>query len=88
MQKLFDTHTKIIIEFDNMPYEQIKETITSKYVGDALEDIMSALMDDLNMPQVLAIINQSINSLDKIEQVDTNDLFVAFHWLEKNLLKI
>ncbi|MCX6823220.1 MAG: cysteine--tRNA ligase [candidate division SR1 bacterium] len=88
MQKLFDQHAKIIIDFDSMPYEQIKETITSKYVGDALEDIMNALMDDLNMPQVLAIINQSLNSLDKVEEVDMNDLFVALHWLEKNLLKI
>ena len=88
MQKLFDQHAKIIINFDTMPYEQFKETISSKYVGDALEDMMSALMDDLNMPQVIAIINQSLNSLDKVEEVDMNDLFVAFHRLEKNLLKI
>jgi cysteinyl-tRNA synthetase len=88
MQKLFDQHSKIIIEFDTMPYEQLKEAITSKFVGDALEDMMSALMDDLNIPQVLAIINQSLNSLDKVEEVDKKDLFVALHWLEKNLLKV
>ena len=71
-----------------MPYEQFKNIITSKYVGDALEDIMSALMDDLNITQVLAIINQSLNALDKMEEIDKKDLFIAFHRLEKNLLKI
>ncbi len=89
MQKLFDTHTKIIIDFDHaMPYEKLKDKINSKYVWDALEDMMAALMDDLNTPQVLAIINQSLNSLDKVEEVDMNDFFVALHRLEKNLLKI
>ena len=89
MQKLFDTHAKIIIDFDYaMPYEKFKDEISSKYVGDALEDMMAALMDDLNTPQLLAIINQSLNSVDKMEEVDLNDFFVALHWLEKNLLKI
>ncbi|HBB03871.1 TPA: hypothetical protein DCZ39_03145 [Patescibacteria group bacterium] len=33
MQKLFDTHTKIIIDFDHaMPYEKLKDKINSKYV--------------------------------------------------------
>ena len=89
MQKLFDTHAKVIVDFDYaLPYETFKDMLTSKYVGDALEDMMSALMDDLNIPQVLAIINQSLNSLDKVEEIDMNDLFVTFHRLEKNLLKI
>ena len=89
MQKLFDVHKKIIVDFDyNLPYEQLKGLITSKYVGDALEDMMNALMDDFNITQVLAIMNQSLNSLDKIEEVDRNDLFVALHRLEKNLLKV
>jgi len=50
--------------------------------------MMTALMDDLNTPQVLAILNQSITAVDKMEEVDKKDLFVAFYRLEKNLLKI
>lgn len=89
IQKLFDTGTKIIIDFDYaMPYEKLKDKITSKYVGDSLEEIMSALMDDMNMPQVLAIVNQTLNSLEKMEEVEMTDLFVSLHYLEKNLLKI
>jgi len=71
-----------------MPYEKFKETFTSKYVGDALEEMMSALMDDFNTPQVLAIVNQTLNSLDKVEEVEMKELFVALHRLEKNLLKV
>ena len=40
-------------------YEKIKDEIESKFVGDALEDMMSALMDDLNTPQVIAVLKQS-----------------------------
>jgi|GEM_PF-2439550 len=89
MQKLFDEHAKMIIDFDYaMPYEKLKETLSSKYVGDALEDMMAALMDDLNTPQLLAILNQTLNAVDKIEEVEMKELFVALHRLEKNLLKI
>jgi len=89
MQKLFDTHTKLIIDFDYaMPYETIKDTFTSKFVGDALEEMMAALMDDFNTPQLLAIINQTLNALDKVEEVEMKEVFVALHRLEKNLLKI
>jgi len=89
MQKLFDQHTKIIVDKSIIvPYEKIKVEIESKFVWDALEDMMTALMDDLNTPQVLAILNQSITAVDKMEEVDKKDLFVAFYRLEKNLLKI
>ena len=89
IQKLFDTHEKILIGFDTgLPYEKFQELITSKYVGDALEDMMNALMDDFNTPQLIAILNQSLSSIDKMEEVDTKDFFVALHWLEKNLLKV
>ena len=89
IQKLFDTHTKIIVDTSILvPYEKFKDELTSKYVGDALEDMMAALMDDLNTPQLLAILNQSLNALEKMEEVDMNELFVAFYRLEKNLLKI
>lgn len=89
MQKLFDAHTKIILDFDFwMSYDVFKDEIESKYVWDVLEDMIAALADDINTPQLLAIINQSLNSLDKVEEVDMKDLFVAFHRLEKNLLKV
>lgn len=89
MQKLFDTHTKILIDFDYaLPYAEFKDKINSKYVWDVLEDMMAVVMEDLNTPQLLAIINQSLNALDKVEAVDMNDFFVALHRLEKNLLKI
>lgn len=89
MQKLFDVHAKIIVDFDYaMPYETFKNTLTSKYVGDALEEMMAALMDDFNTPQLLAIVNQTLNALDKVEEVEMKELFVALHRLEKNLLKI
>ena len=89
LQKLFDTHEKILIDFDlHLPYEKLKELITSSYVGDALEDMMNAVMDDFNTPQLIAILNQSLASIDKMEEVDTKDFFVALHWLEKNLLKV
>lgn len=50
--------------------------------------MMAALMDDLNTPQLIAILNQTINAVDKMEEVDKKDLFVALYRLEKNLLKI
>jgi len=50
--------------------------------------MMAALMDDLNTPQVFAILNQTIASVDKMEEVDKKDLFVTFYRLEKSLLKI
>jgi len=82
-------HAKVIIDFDYpMSYETFKNTLTSKYVGDALEEMMNALMDDLNTPQVLAILNQTLNSSDQVEEVEMKELFVALHRLEKNLLKI
>ena len=84
-----DVHAKVIIDFDYpMSYETFKNTLTSKYVGDALEEMMNALMDDLNTPQVLAILNQTLNSSDQVEEVEMKELFVALHRLEKNLLKI
>jgi cysteinyl-tRNA synthetase len=89
IQKIFDTHEKILIDFDTaLSYEKLQELITSKYVGDALEEMMTALMDDFNTPQLIAILNQSLSSIDKMEEVDTKDFFVALHWLEKNLLKV
>lgn len=89
MQKLFDVHAKIIVDGDVLvPYEKFKETISSRFVGDALEDIMNALMDDLNTPQLLAILNQSLNACDKLEEIDMKEFFVALYWLEKSLLKI
>jgi hypothetical protein len=45
--------------------------------------MVSALMDDLNTPQLIAVINQTINAVDKMEEVDRKDLFVAFYRLEK-----
>lgn len=84
-----DQHTKIIVDKSIIvPYEKIKDEIESKYVWDALEDMMAALMDDLNTPQVIAILNQSITAVDKMEEVDKKDLFVALYRLDKNLLKV
>jgi histidinol phosphatase-like enzyme len=84
-----DTHSKIIVDIDHMTsYEKLKDEITSKYVGDALEDMMAALMDDLNTPQLIAILNQSLSSLDKVEEVEKKEFFVALYRLEKKLLKI
>jgi len=89
MQKIFDPHVKVIMNRDIiLPYEKFKEEITSKYVWDALEDMMAALMDDFNTPQLMAILNQSLNSVDKMEEVDKKELFVALYRLEKNLLKV
>ncbi len=89
MQKIFDPHVKVIMDRDIiLPYEKFKEGITSKYVWDALEDMMAALMDDLNTPQLMAILNQSLNSVDKMEEVDKKELFVVLYRLEKNLLKV
>ncbi len=89
MQKLFDTHNQILVDISHITsYEILKEKITDKYVGDALEDMMAALMDDLNTPQLIAILHQSLNSLDKVEEVDMKELFIALYRLEKNLLKV
>jgi cysteinyl-tRNA synthetase len=89
IQKLFDEHSKVIVDIDHITsYEKLKDKITSKYVGDALEDMMAALMDDLNTPQLLAVLNQSLNALDKAEEVEKKEFFVALYWLEKKLLKI
>jgi cysteinyl-tRNA synthetase len=89
IQKLFDTHSKVIVDSDMLtPYETFKDQISSKYVGDALEDVIAALMDDLNTPQLIALLNQSLNALNKVEEVDRKELFIALYWLEKKLLKI
>lgn len=89
MQRLFDTHNKILVDIDHMTsYEKLKDKIFSKYVGDALEDMMAALMDDLNTPQLIAILNQSLNASDKMEEVEKKEFFVALYRLEKNILKI
>jgi hypothetical protein len=47
-----------------------------------------AISDDLNTPQLIAIINQSLASIEKYKQVDKNEMLIVLHWLEKNLLKI
>lgn len=89
IQRLFDQHARIIVDQSILvPYEKIKDEIESKYAWDSLEEMVSALMDDLNTPQLIAVINQTINAVDKMEEVDRKDLFVAFYRLEKNLLKV
>jgi cysteinyl-tRNA synthetase len=88
VQKTCDIDDKIISDIDTLSYDQFKENLSSKYVGDALEDMMAALMDDLNIPQVLAILNQMLNNMHKTEEVESGDLIAALYRLEKNILKI
>lgn len=89
VQKLCNIQDKTLLTFDiSLSYEKLLEHITSKYVWDMLEEMMVALMDDLNIPRILAILQQSLTNVQKVEDVDMKDFFVALHWLEKNLLKI
>jgi len=50
--------------------------------------MVAALGDDLNTPQLIAIINESLASMEKFEEADKNEFLVVLHRLEKNLLKI
>ncbi len=88
MQKLFDTHTKILVVGNESSYENIQDEITSKYVWDALEDMVAMIMDDINTPQLLAILNQSLTAVDKMEEIDTKDLFIALYRLDTTFLKV
>lgn len=89
MQKLFNPHVKILVDKNILvSYETFVQSITSKYVGDVLEEMMAALMDDFNTPQLFAAINKSIAACDKVEEVDMKDFFVSLYWLEKTFLKI
>lgn len=88
MQKLFDSHTKVLVIDNDGSYEKIQHEITSKYVWDALEDMLAAIMDDINTPQLLAILNQSLTAVDKMEEVDTKELFIALHRLDRVFLKM
>jgi len=88
MQKLFDTHTKVLVVDNDSSYQKLQNEITSKYVWDALEDMLAAIMDDINTPQLLAILNQSLTAVDKMEEIDTKDLFIALYRLDSAFLKL
>lgn len=50
--------------------------------------MLAAIMDDINTPQLLAILNQSLTAVDKMEEVDTKELFIALHRLDRVFLKM
>jgi len=68
--------------FDNIQsFNQIETQLTSVLWKDFWTEIMEAICDDLNTPQVLSIINSYLSEPNE-------EVIAIIHWLEKKFLKV
>jgi len=74
---------------EHMSAISLRDDLTDAFVANLLDDLLTAITDDLDTVKLLAALNHNLNAISKNKlAIDTKELFIVLHWLDTHILKI